>query len=109
MPRVQKHRSRTLNGFAGPVQLRRGANWIHTRRLHEYLPKLTNVIEASDLVISHCGAGSAFETLCYHVPLIVVPNPILMDNHQVELATLLEDSGHLVHSPPKDEYEQLAS
>ena len=65
------------------------------RRLHEYLPKLTDVIAASDLVISHCGAGSVFETLGMPTVsrrrlLIVVPNPALMDNHQAELAELLE-------------------
>jgi UDP-N-acetylglucosamine transferase subunit ALG13 len=69
-------------------------------RLHEYVPNMTTVIEKSSLIISHCGAGSAFEALCLRVPLIVVPNPALMDNHQVELATLLEDQGYLVCSPP---------
>ena len=65
-------------------------------RLHEYLPQLTDVIRDSSLVISHCGAGSAFESLCLGIPLLVVPNPALMDNHQVELATLLEEKGHVV-------------
>ena len=29
-------------------------------------------------------------------PLIVVPNPLLMDNHQVELGEQLAQLGHLV-------------
>ena len=33
------------------------------------------------------GSGSIFETLRLCRPLVVVPNPALMDNHQVELAT----------------------
>lgn len=66
-----------------------------TCRLHEYLPKLTDVIESCDLVISHCGAGSVFEALSLpsreqRRALIVIPNPALMDNHQAELAELLE-------------------
>ena len=31
------------------------------------------------------GSGSIFETLTARKPLIVVPNPLLMDNHQAEL------------------------
>lgn len=33
----------------------------------------------------HAGSGSIFETLTARKPLIVVPNPLLMDNHQAEL------------------------
>jgi beta-1,4-N-acetylglucosaminyltransferase len=68
--------------------------------LHEYLPQLADVIRGSSLVISHCGAGSAFEALCLRVPLLVVPNPALMDNHQIELATLLADRGHVIKCTP---------
>lgn len=32
------------------------------------------------------GSGSIFETLRLRCPLVVVPNPLLMDNHQAELA-----------------------
>lgn len=33
------------------------------------------------------GSGSIFEALRLRLPLVVVPNPLLMDNHQAELAT----------------------
>jgi UDP-N-acetylglucosamine transferase subunit ALG13 len=65
-------------------------------RTEEYLPGLASVIASSSLVISHCGAGSTFEALSFGVPLIVVPNAALMDNHQVELANHLENEGVLV-------------
>ena len=42
------------------------------------------------------GSGSIFETLTAQKPLIVVPNPLLMDNHQVELGEQLTELGHLV-------------
>lgn len=42
------------------------------------------------------GSGSIFETLTAQRPLIVVPNPLLMDNHQVELGDQLQSMGHLV-------------
>lgn len=32
------------------------------------------------------GTGTILEAMRYQVPLIVVPNPTLMDNHQAELA-----------------------
>jgi hypothetical protein len=35
------------------------------------------------------------------VPLIVVPNPSLLDNHQVELAEALQEQGYVVHADIK--------
>lgn len=46
------------------------------------------------------GSGSIFETLRLRRPLIVVPNPLLMDNHQAELAAKLESMGHLAAATP---------
>jgi beta-1,4-N-acetylglucosaminyltransferase len=65
-------------------------------RVEAYLPSLAEVIASAALVISHAGAGSIFESLTFSVPLIVVPNALLMDNHQVELAQLLEARRHAV-------------
>jgi beta-1,4-N-acetylglucosaminyltransferase len=62
----------------------------------EYTPSLASYLENAALVISHAGAGSLFETLRMRRPLIAVPNPALMDDHQKELAEKLEDMGHLV-------------
>lgn len=42
------------------------------------------------------GSGSIFETLTVGKPLIVVPNPKLMDNHQAELGDQLARMQHLV-------------
>lgn len=45
---------------------------------------------------SQPGSGSIFETLTARKPLIVVPNPLLMDNHQAELGDHLAAMGALV-------------
>lgn len=58
--------------------------------------QLTLVQQSSGLVISHAGSGSILEALRYHVPLIVVPNTSLLDNHQEELADAMERSGYLL-------------
>jgi UDP-N-acetylglucosamine transferase subunit ALG13 len=45
------------------------------------------------------GSGSIFEALTRSgstAALVVVPNPLLMDNHQAELGQHLEALGHLV-------------
>ncbi|GIL51385.1 hypothetical protein Vafri_7382 [Volvox africanus] len=68
----------------------------------EYSPSLASYISSAALVISHAGSGSIFETLTAGVPLIVVPNPLLMDNHQVELGEQLAAMGHLVSAAPDD-------
>lgn len=43
------------------------------------------------------GSGSILDALRIDVPLIVVPNPSLLDNHQIELAEALEEQGYVVH------------
>ncbi|KAK2788794.1 N-acetylglucosaminyldiphosphodolichol N-acetylglucosaminyltransferase catalytic subunit alg13 [Onygenales sp. PD_12] len=49
------------------------------------------------LVISHAGSGTIMEVLRMGVPLMVVPNPELLHNHQDELAKQLAVSGYVVH------------
>lgn len=43
-------------------------------------------MEDAELVISHAGSGSLFEGLALRKAIVAVPNPILMHNHQAELA-----------------------
>lgn len=59
-------------------------------------------VEAASLVVSHAGAGSILEALRARKALLVVVNETLMGNHQVELASALEELGHLRWAPPAD-------
>ena len=43
------------------------------------------------------GSGSILAALRIAVPLVVVPNPTLLDNHQVELAEALAEQGYVIH------------
>ncbi|KAA8571490.1 hypothetical protein MFRU_026g00990 [Monilinia fructicola] len=47
------------------------------------------------IVISHAGSGTILDALRIDVPLIVVPNTSLLDNHQAELADELERQGYV--------------
>ncbi|KAB2572185.1 Glycosyl transferase family 28 [Lasiodiplodia theobromae] len=49
------------------------------------------------VIVSHAGSGSILDALRLNVPLIVVPNPSLLDNHQQELAEVLEQQGYVIH------------
>ena len=49
------------------------------------------------IVISHAGSGTILDALRISIPLIVVPNASLLDNHQVELAEALAEQGYVVH------------
>ena len=85
----------------------------------DYAPSLTDRFAGADLVVTHAGAGSIFETLSLPppsssrgrrrgpagpapppVPLIAVPNGALMHDHQAELASELEGRGLLVSATP---------
>ncbi|KAK2879931.1 hypothetical protein FQN49_000743 [Arthroderma sp. PD_2] len=63
-----------------------------------------NANTAEGLVISHAadflnveGSGTILEALRFGLPLMVVPNPVLMGNHQAELAKELASANYVVH------------
>lgn len=65
-------------------------------------------VEAADLVVSHAGAGSILEALRARKPLLVVVNERLQENHQVELASALQDQGYLHWARPGNAVAVLA-
>ncbi|KAH0542345.1 hypothetical protein FGG08_003282 [Glutinoglossum americanum] len=54
------------------------------------------------VVVSHAGSGSILDALRLNIPIIVVPNPSLLDNHQVELAEELASQDYVVHGKIDD-------
>ncbi|KAI8165654.1 hypothetical protein K4K49_008365 [Colletotrichum sp. SAR 10_70] len=46
------------------------------------------------VVICHAGTGTILDGMRVNVPLVVVPNPTLKDNHQVELAEEIQRQGY---------------
>jgi len=60
-----------------------------------YKSSLQEDYEKADLVISHAGSGTILDVLRMGKPMIVIPNPTLLHNHQEELASALEELGHL--------------
>ncbi|KAH8829678.1 glycosyltransferase family 1 protein [Flagelloscypha sp. PMI_526] len=63
-------------------------------------PSMKEEYEKADLIVSHGGAGTILEVLRLNKPLIVVPNPTLLDNHQEDLASALSELGHLFVASP---------
>ncbi|CZS92296.1 hypothetical protein WAI453_000178 [Rhynchosporium graminicola] len=51
-------------------------------------------VSRKGLVICHAGAGTILDAMRLAVPLVVVPNSSLLDNHQEELAAELEAQGY---------------
>ncbi|KAF9477350.1 glycosyl transferase [Pholiota conissans] len=72
--------------------LKRGGVDIEYWKFH---PALDEEYRKADLIISHAGSGTILEVLRMGKPLIVVPNPTLLDNHQQELASALQTMGYL--------------
>ncbi|KAI0256625.1 glycosyl transferase [Lactifluus subvellereus] len=61
---------------------RHGLN-IHVWR---FRPSLNEEYDAADLVIGHAGSGTILDVLRRGKPLIIVPNPTLLNNHQEDMA-----------------------
>ncbi|RMZ85481.1 hypothetical protein DV737_g747, partial [Chaetothyriales sp. CBS 132003] len=57
--------------------------------------------ETEGTVVSHAGSGSILDVLRVGVPLIVVPNEDLMDNHQIELAEVLAEQEYVIYGKLK--------
>ncbi|KAG0057623.1 hypothetical protein BGZ83_006996 [Gryganskiella cystojenkinii] len=62
----------------------------------DYKSNLRQSMDQADLIISHAGSGSILEALRLKKPLIVVANEDLMDNHQMELGSALQEKNYLV-------------
>jgi beta-1,4-N-acetylglucosaminyltransferase len=56
---------------------------------------ITHDVSLSRL-LKDLGSGSILEALRFQIPLIVVPNTALLDNHQEELAVAMERSNYLL-------------
>ncbi|KAJ5086805.1 hypothetical protein NUU61_008112 [Penicillium alfredii] len=60
------------------------------------------------LVVSHAGTGTILEALRLGVRLVVVPNPDLADNHQEELATVLDKQNYVIRSSVQNVAKAIA-
>jgi beta-1,4-N-acetylglucosaminyltransferase len=47
--------------------------------------------------VNSIGAGTVLDAMRLDVPIIVVPNTTLLDNHQAELAEELERQGYVTY------------
>lgn len=61
-----------------------------------------------DQTYSEAGSGSILDGLRMGLPLVVVPNPTLLDNHQEELAEELARQGYVVHGKLESSATELA-
>jgi beta-1,4-N-acetylglucosaminyltransferase len=64
-----------------------------------YLTDFPNALHADPWAL---GSGTVLDALRISVPLIVVPNETLLDNHQVELAEALAAQEYVVHGKLKN-------
>ncbi|GMK55021.1 hypothetical protein CspeluHIS016_0200770 [Cutaneotrichosporon spelunceum] len=60
------------------------------------------LMKSADGVVSHAGSGSILTALRVPRPLLVVPNPTVMDDHQHELADALKAGDYLSVSSVDD-------
>ncbi|KAH7148757.1 UDP-N-acetylglucosamine transferase subunit alg13 [Dactylonectria macrodidyma] len=59
------------------------------------------------LVISHAGTGTILDAWKLSIPLVVVPNTLLLDNHQTEMAEHLAKEGYAIQSSGHDLQEAI--
>lgn len=69
------------------------ADGVYKPRHHQYFAYSSEIekhIEAVDLVITHAGAGSVFSLLEREKPVVVVPNTVRRDKHQLDIGQYVE-------------------
>lgn len=64
------------------------------------LCKASSGSRQTGLVISHAGTGTILDAWKVGLPVIVVPNEGLLDNHQAEMAKHLAKEGYAITSTP---------
>jgi UDP-N-acetylglucosamine transferase subunit ALG13 len=74
----------------------------------DYRPFLKDDISRASLLISHAGAGTILEALGAGTRTIVVPNAMLMSNHQLQLAKALAERNLLVLVSPENLVDAVA-
>lgn len=61
----------------------------------KFKSSILSEVQRADLVVGHAGAGTILDALRQGKPMIVVPNPTLLDDHQGELSSRLDALGYL--------------
>lgn len=59
-----------------------------------YNNDIERVYNASDIVITHAGAGSIYRLLELEKKILVVPNFSRVDKHQVDISSYMEENKH---------------
>lgn len=68
----------------------------------EYIDNMSTCMEAADLIISRCGAGALTEIEAVGCGAILVPSPIVAENHQYHNGRVLADAGAAILIEQKD-------
>ena len=75
---------------------------MHPPTIVEYKAQLVNDIRRASLLITHAGAGTILEAVASQTVTLVVPNDLLMSNHQLQLAEGLAKERFVLYAYPKD-------
>lgn len=70
--------------------------------VREYIDNMSVCMEAADLIISRCGAGALTEIEAVGCPSILIPSPIVAENHQYHNGKVLADAGAALLYEQKD-------
>lgn len=73
----------------------------------EYIDNMSTCMEAADLIISRCGAGALTEIEAVGCGSILVPSPIVAENHQFYNGKVLSDGGAAIMFEQKDLTSEL--
>lgn len=85
------------------VEIEKHPNFI----IKEYIDNMPVCMAAADLIISRCGAGALTEIEAVGCGSVLVPSPIVAENHQYHNGRVLSDAGAAVLFEQKDLTSEL--
>lgn len=102
--------SYNFDSWSFTYQISEGDYFPKNGKSFKFVQNIDCFYKNADIVITHAGAGSIYRLLELRKKIIVVPNLVRVDKHQIDIANFMEKNEHaLVLSDFKNTFNTIKS